>query len=114
MTRVKRGLASHKRHKKLIARAKGYRMMNGNIFSRVKNALAKAGTNAYIHRRTKKRDFRALWIVRLNSALRPLGLTYSAFINLAYKAKMEIDRKNLSNLAISHPAIFAKVVDSVK
>jgi large subunit ribosomal protein L20 len=114
MTRVKRGLATHKRHKKLIARAKGYRMMNGNIFSRVKNALAKAGTNAYIHRRTKKRDFRALWIVRLNSAIRPLGMTYSAFINLLYKKHVEIDRKNLSNLAISHPQIFSKVVEFVK
>lgn len=114
MTRVKRGLASHKRHKNLIAKAKGYRMMNGNVFSRVKNAVAKAGTNAYIHRRTKKRDFRALWIVRLGNAVRPLGLTYSAFINLLYKKRVGIDRKNLSNLAISHPAVFAKIVDFVK
>jgi large subunit ribosomal protein L20 len=105
---------THKRHKNLIAKAKGYRMMNGNVFSRVKNALAKAGTNAYIHRRTKKRDFRALWIVRLGNAVRPLGLTYSAFINAMYKKRVELDRKNLSNLAISHPKVFEKVVEFVK
>ncbi len=114
MTRVKRGLMTHKRHKALIARAKGFRMMNGNVFSRVKNALAKAGTNAYIHRRTKKRTFRALWIVRLGNAVRPLGLKYSEFINAMYKKQVKLDRKNLSNLAISHPAVFAKVVEFVK
>ena len=114
MTRVKRGVATHKRHKKIIAQAKGYRMMNGNVFSRVKNAVAKAGTNAYIDRRNKKRTFRALWIVRLGNAVRPLGFSYSTFINAMYKKRVELDRKNLSNLAISHPAVFAKVVEFVK
>ena len=114
MTRVKRGLTSHARHKKLIARAKGYRMMNGNVFSRVKNALAKAGTNAYIDRRNKKRTFRNLWIVRLNNAVRALGSTYSEFINQLYTKQVKLDRKALSNLAISHPEVFAKVVAFVK
>ncbi len=114
MTRVKRGLASHKRHKKIIAKAKGYRLMNGNVFSRVKNAVAKAGMNAYIDRRNKKRTFRALWLVRINNAVRPLGVTYSAFINMLYKKHVKLDRKALSNIAISHPAVFAKVVEFVK
>ena len=114
MTRVKRGLAAHQRHKKLIAKAKGYKLMNGNVFSRVKNAIAKAGTNAYIDRRAKKRTFRALWIVRLNTAVRQFGISYSEFVNLMYKKHMELDRKNLSNLAISNPDVFAKVVEFVK
>ena len=114
MTRVKRGVASHKRHKNLIAKAKGYKLMNGNVFSRVKNAVAKAGTNAYIDRRAKKRTFRRLWNVRINTAVRALGLTYSSFINLLTVKNVKIDRKALSNLAISHPEVFAKVVAFVK
>ncbi len=114
MTRVKRGVTAHARHKNLIARAKGFRMMNGNVFSRVKNAVAKAGTNAYIDRRNKKRTFRALWIVRLNTAVRALGMSYSIFINNLYKKQVKIDRKALSNLAISHPEVFAKVAEFVK
>lgn len=114
MTRVKRGLASHKRHKSLIAKAKGYKNMNGNVFSRVKNAVMKAGTNAYIDRRNKKRTFRNLWIVRVGNAVKALGMTYSVFINSLYKKQVKLDRKALSNLAISHPAVFAKVVEFVK
>ena len=89
-------------------------MMNGNVFSRAKNALMKAGTNAYIGRRLKKRDFRSLWTIRINNAVRALGLNYSTFINLLYKKNVKIDRKALSNLAISHPVVFAKIVDFVK
>ncbi len=114
MTRVKRGLASHKRHKNLIARAKGFKGMNGNVFSRVKNAVMKAGTNAYIDRRNKKRTFRNLWLVRLNNAVRPLGLSYSKFIHLLSQKRVALDRKALSNLAISHPEVFSKIVDFVK
>ncbi len=114
MTRVKRGVASHKRHKNLIAKAKGYRMMNGNVFSRVKNAIAKAGTNAYIDRRAKKRTFRNLWTIRINNAVREMGMTYSSFIHALYLKHVKIDRKALSNLAISHPQVFAKVVEFVK
>lgn len=114
MTRVKRGLASHKRHKNIIAKAKGYKGMNGNVFSRVKNAVMKAGTNAYIDRRNKKRTFRSLWNVRLNTSVRQFDLNYSTFINMLYKKNVKLDRKALSNLSISHPEVFAKVVEFVK
>lgn len=114
MVRVKRGLQTKKRHKNLMDNTKGFRMMNGNVFSRAKNALMKAGTNAYIGRKRKKRDFRMLWTIRINNAVRELGLTYSAFINLLYKKQVGIDRKALSNLAISHPNVFKKVVEFVK
>lgn len=114
MVRVKRGLQTKKRHNNVLARAKGFRMMNGNVFSRAKNALMKAGTNAYIGRRLKKRDFRGLWTIRINNAVRELGLNYSTFINLLYKKNVKIDRKALSNLAISHPMVFAKIVEFVK
>lgn len=114
MTRVKRGITTHQRHKSIIAKTKGYRLMNGNVFSRAKNAVMKAGTNAYIDRRNKKRTFRALWNVRLNAALRPLGLSYSVFINKLTVNKVKLDRKALSNLAIAYPTVFAKIVDAVK
>ncbi len=89
-------------------------MMNGNVFSRVKNAVAKAGTNAYIDRRMKKRTFRNLWTIRINNAVSELGLSYSKFIHALYLKHVKIDRKALSNLAISHPEVFAKVVSFVK
>lgn len=114
MTRVKRGLMTRKRHKNLIAKVKGFRMMNGNVFSRAKNALAKSGTNAYIGRKQKKREFRRLWNARLNISLRPLGLNYSKFIHLLYTKKVVLDRKALSNLAITNPKIFENVVNFVK
>ena len=89
-------------------------MMNGNVFSRAKNALAKAGTNAYIDRRNKKRAFRNLWNIRINNAVRPLGMNYSQFIHALYKKHVKLDRKALSNLAIANPEVFAKVVAFVK
>lgn len=88
--------------------------MNGNVFSRVKNAIAKAGTNAYIDRRAKKRTFRRLWNVRINAAVRAVGLTYSEFIHALYLKHVKLDRKALSNLAISHPEVFSKVVEFVR
>lgn len=114
MTRVKRGLMTHKRHKNIIDKVKWFRMMNGNVFSRAKNALAKSGQNAYIWRKQKKHDFRRLWNTRINNALRPLGLNYSKFINLMYLKKVSLNRKVLSNLAITNPAIFENVVNFVK
>lgn len=114
MARVKRGVMTHKRHKNIISLVKGYRRMNGNVYSRAKNALMKAGTNAYIGRKLKKRQFRQLWTVRLNNAVRPLGMTYSSFIHASYLKKVTLNRKVLSNLAISHPAIFSEVVAFVK
>ena len=114
MTRIKRGVMTKKRHKSLISKTKGFRMMNNNVFSRAKNALAKAGTNAYIDRRAKKRTFRNLWTVRLNTAVRQHGLTYSTFIHALTQKNVKIDRKALSNLAIVHEATFKAIVDFVK
>ena len=114
MTRVKRGVMTHKRHKNWINLAKGYRRMNGNVYSRVRTAVMKAGQNSYIGRKAKKRNFRRLWNVRLNNAVRPLGLTYSTFIHGMYLKQVKLNRKVLSNLAIPHPQIFTEVVNFVK
>lgn len=114
MVRVKRGLMTRKRHKAMIKAVKGYRMMNSKVFSRAKNAWMKAGLNAYIGRKRKKRDFRRLWTIRINVATRELGTTYSRFINAMYKKRVMLNRKVLSNLAISNPQVFAKIVEFVK
>lgn len=113
MTRVKRGVMTHKRHKNVLALAKGYRRMNGNVYSRAKNAIMKAGQHAYVSRRLKKRQFRRLWTVRLNNAVRPLGTNYSTFIHNLYLGKVKLNRKVLSNLAISHPQVFESIVKTV-
>ena len=114
MTRVKRGIITHKRHKNVLALAKGYRRMNGNVYSRAKNAIMKAGQNAYIGRKLKKRQFRQLWTVRLNNAARLNGTTYSKLIHSMYTKRVALNRKVLSNIAITNPDIFAKVVAFVK
>lgn len=114
MVRVKRGLMTKKRHKKVLALAKGYRGVRSSAFKHAKIATMKAGLNAYKDRRRKKRDFRKLWTIRLNAAVRPLGLTYSRFINSMYMKHVKLNRKVLSNLAISNPSIFADVVKFVK
>ena len=114
MTRVKRGVMTHKRHKNILALAKGFRRMNGNVYSRAKNAIMKAGQNAYIGRKAKKRNFRRLWNVRINNAVRPLGMNYSGFIHAMYTKRVLLNRKVLSNLAVSHPQVFAEVVKFVK
>jgi len=114
MTRVKRGVMTHKRHKSILALAKGYRRMNGNVYSRAKNAIMKAGQNSYIGRKAKKRNFRRLWNVRINNAVRPLGMNYSGFIHALYTKRVGLNRKVLSNLAISNPQVFEAVVKFVK
>ena len=114
MTRVKRGVMTHKRHKSWLSLAKGYRRMNGNVYSRVRTAVMKAGQNAYIGRKAKKRNFRRLWNVRLNNASRLHGMTYSKLIHAMYLKRVMLNRKVLSNLAISNPDVFAKVVEFVK
>lgn len=114
MVRVKRALMTKKRHKKILAATKGYRMLNSRVFSRAKNAWMKAGVNAYIGRKLKKRDFRRLWTTRINNAVRLEGINYSSFINMLYKGKVQLNRKVLSNMAISHPEVFKNVVSSVK
>ena len=114
MTRVKRGVMTHKRHKSILALAKGYRRMNGNVYSRAKTAIMKAGQNSYISRKLKKRQFRQLWTVRLNNAARLNGMNYSTFIHSMYTKRVGLNRKVLSNLAITNPEVFAKVVEFVK
>ncbi len=114
MVRVKRGIMTKKRHKKVLALAKGYRGVRSRAFKHAKIAMMKAGLNAYKDRRRKKRDFRKLWTIRLNAAVRPLGLTYSSLIHNLYQKHVKLNRKVLSNLAIQNPSIFADVVKFVK
>lgn len=114
MVRVKRGLMTKKRHKKVLELAKGYRGVRSTSFKHAKTATMKAGLNAYKDRRRKKRDFRKLWTIRLNAAVRPLGLTYSSFIHAMYLKHVKLNRKVLSNLAILNPSVFAKIVEFVK
>ena len=114
MVRVKRGVMTKKRHKKLLKDVKWFRLLNSRQFSRAKTAWMKAGLNAYIWRKLKKRDFRKLWTARINIASREHGTTYSRFINDLYKKSVTLNRKILSNLAISNPLVFKKIVEFVK
>jgi len=114
MPRVKRWVMTKKRHKKLIKNTKWFRLLNSKVFSRAKNAWMKAGQNAYIGRKLKKRTFRQLWITRLNTALKMHDERYSLFINKMFKKNVKLNRKVLSNLAISDPKIFKWIVEFVK
>ena len=114
MPRVKRAVMAKKKHKKLRARAKGRRLLNRTTIKRARQMDLKSGVRAYADRRRKKRTMRALWNIRINAAIRPLGLTYSKFINLLKKKNIELDRKVLSELAKDYPEIFAKVVEQVR
>ncbi|MDD5770368.1 MAG: 50S ribosomal protein L20 [Candidatus Gracilibacteria bacterium] len=114
MVRVKRGLMTKKRHKKILKAVKGYRLLNSKVFSRAKTAWMKAGLNSFIGRKRKKRDFRRLWTVRINSAARENGTTYSKLINALYLKSVKLNRKVLSNLAITNPNVFSKVLAFVK
>jgi large subunit ribosomal protein L20 len=114
MTRVKRGVTAKKRHKKILTLAKGYRGRRGNVYRIAKQAVMKAGQYAYRDRRQRKRQFRSLWVVRINAACRELGLTYSRFISGLTKANIAVDRKVLSALAIDDKVAFAKFVEIAK
>ena len=114
MTRVKRGVTAKARHKKVLALAKGYRGRRGSVYRVAKEAVMKAGQYAYRDRRQKKRQFRNLWIIRINAGCRGLGITYSKFINGLTKANVVVDRKVLSDLAITDIAAFAKFVEIAK
>ncbi len=114
MPRVKRGVTARARHKKVLAKSKGFRGRRGNVFRVAKEAVMKAGQYAYRDRRTKKRDIRALWIQRINAAVRELGMSYSAFMSGLKKAKIEIDRKVLADLAVMDKPAFAKIAGQVK
>lgn len=114
MTRVKRGVTAKARHKKILTLAKGYRGRRGNVYRVAKQAVMKAGQYAYRDRRQRKRQFRSLWVVRINAACRELGLTYSRFISGLTKANVVVDRKVLSALAIDDKVAFAKFVEIAK
>ncbi|MEQ8594660.1 50S ribosomal protein L20 [Parvibaculum sp.] len=110
MSRVKRGVTAHARHRKIIKKAKGYYGRRKNTFRTANQAVEKAGQYAYRDRRTRKRNFRALWIQRINAGVREHGLTYSRFIDGLAKAGIEVDRKVLSDLAIHEPEAFKALV----
>ena len=114
MPRVKRGVTAHARHKKVLDLAKGYRGRRKNVYRVAKEAVMKAGQYAYRDRRQKKRQFRALWIARINAAAREHGLTYSTFMSGIKTAGIELDRKSLAELAAREPAAFAEIVNTVK
>ncbi len=114
MARVKRGLQARKRHKKIFGLAKGYKLGRKNIFRHAKQAVIKAGQFAYRDRRNKKRDFRRLWIVQLNAAVRAHDLSYSVFINGLDKSGLNLNRKVLSEMSAKAPEQFASVVNQVK
>ncbi len=98
----------------MLKQTKGFRLLNSRVFSRAKNAWMKAGLNSYIGRKQKKRNFRRLWNVRINIASRLNGLSYSKLIHGLYKKKSTLNRKVLSNLAISNPKVFSNIVKSAK
>lgn len=114
MPRVKRGVTAHARHKKILQAAKGYRGFRRNVIRVAKQAVTKAGQYAYRDRRQRKRQFRALWIVRINAAAREHGLSYSRFIDGLHKAGIEIDRKILAELAIFNKDAFAVLAQKSK
>lgn len=114
MPRVKRGVTARARHKKIIALAKGYRGRRKSVYRIAKQAVMKAGQYAYRDRRQKKRQFRTLWIARINAASRELGLSYSKFMNGLKRASIEIDRKVLADLAVFDKPAFAAIFERAK
>jgi len=114
MSRVKRGVIAHARHKKIFSMAKGYRGRNKNVFRVAVEKVEKALQYAYRDRRNKKRSFRALWIQRINAATRLNGITYSRFMSGLAKSGIELDRKVLADIALKEPQAFAKLVETAK
>ena len=114
MARVKRGVTAHARHKKVLKAAKGYYGRRKNTIRIAKQAVEKANQYAFRDRKRRKRTFRALWIQRINAAVRPFGLNYSKFIDGLAKSGLTIDRKVLSDLAIREPAAFEAIVQKAK
>ena len=114
MPRVKRGTVARARHKKVLKQAKGFRGRRKNVYRVAKQAVMKAGQYAYRDRRQKKRQFRALWIARINAAVRELGMSYSVFMAGLKRANIDIDRKVLADLAVADKAAFAKIASQVK
>jgi len=114
MPRVKRGVVAHRRHKKILKQAKGYYGARSRIFRVAKQAVTKAGQYAYRDRRQRKRQFRALWITRINAQSRANGLSYSRLINGLKKAEIGLDRRVLADLAVHDKEAFAAIVEQAK
>ena len=114
MARVKRGITTHARHRKVIKAAKGFQGRSRNTFRAAIQRVEKAGQYAYRDRRVKKREFRRLWIQRINAGARLHGLTYSKFMNGLSKAGIELDRKVLSDIAIREPEAFKALVEQAQ
>ncbi len=114
MSRVKRGVTSHARHKKVLKQAKGYYGRRKNTIRMARQAVERAQQYAYRDRRNRKRSFRALWIQRINAAVRELGLTYGRFIDGLGKAGIEVDRKVLADLAVREPEAFRALVEQAR
>ena len=114
MPRVKRGVTARARHKKVIEQAKGYRGRRKNVYRVAKQAVTKAGQYAYRDRRQRKRQFRALWITRINAAAREHGLSYSRFMDGLHKADIQVDRKVLAELAVNDKLAFAQLAEQAR
>jgi len=114
MSRVKRGVTARARHKKVLKEAKGYYGARRKVFRVAKQAVIKAGQYSYRDRRVRKREFRSLWIVRINAAAREFGLSYSRFMDGLNKAEIEIDRKVLADLAVHDRAAFGALAEKAK
>ena len=114
MAHVKRGMAAHARHRKVLKLAKGFRGRSSTCFRPALERLEKAWQYAYRDRKVKKREMRALWIQRINAASRELGLKYSTFMNALKNAKIAVDRKILAQLAVEKPELFKEIVAKVK
>lgn len=114
MARVKRGVTKHARHRKIIKAAKGYYGRRKNTFRAANQAVEKAGQYAYRDRRVRKRNFRALWIQRINAAVREHGLTYSRFVHGLGRAGIEVDRKVLADLAVREPGAFRVLIEKAQ
>jgi large subunit ribosomal protein L20 len=114
MPRVKRGVTAHARHKKVLSRAKGYFNARRKVFRVAKQAVEKAGQYAYRDRRQRKRQFRALWVARINAAAREHGLNYSRFINGLSRAAIEVDRKMLADIAVHDKPAFSVLAEKAK
>jgi large subunit ribosomal protein L20 len=114
MPRIKRGVTARARHKKVIEQAKGYRGRRKNIYRVAKQAVTKAGQYAYRDRRQRKRQFRALWITRINAAAREHGLSYSRFMDGLHKADIQIDRKLLAEMAVNEKTAFTRLAEQAR
>ena len=114
MARVKRGVTAGRRHKKILGKAKGYYNARRKVFRAAKQAVIKAGQYAYRDRRAKKRDFRALWITRINAAARQNGMNYGTFIHGLKLAGIELDRKVLADIAVRDPETFRRFADAAR